>query len=114
MLAADMHALRDARSLFHGGRWHGGHAAGATASKLAVDGVQHLYYKYAELSPPDALQKVVVETNGEIHRRGQINADFHNMGTTASALLLLPQGAPVAHIGDSRVYRYAVGRARTN
>jgi protein phosphatase len=51
------------------------------------------------------LQRAIVETNTEIHRRGQANADFHNMGTTASALLLLPQGALVAHIGDSRVYR---------
>ena len=27
------------------------------------------------------------------------------MGTTASALAMLPQGAIVAHVGDSRVYR---------
>ncbi len=27
------------------------------------------------------------------------------MGTTASALLLLPQGALTGHVGDSRVYR---------
>ena len=44
--------------------------------------------------------------NAEVHRRGEANPDFHNMGTTASALVLLPQGALVAHIGDSRVYRF--------
>lgn len=83
----------------------GAHAAGELASKSAVDGIPHLYHKHHELSPPEALQKAIIETNAEIHRRGQANADFHNMGTTSSMLLLLPQGALVAHVGDSRIYR---------
>jgi protein phosphatase len=90
----------------------GAHAAGELASKLAVEGVSHRYFKYTDLSPPEALQRAVVETNSEIHRRGQANADFFNMGTTASALLLLPQGALAAHIGDSRVYRLRNGRVQ--
>ena len=49
--------------------------------------------------------KAFIETNGEVHRRGQANNEFRNMGTTASTLVLLPQGAFVAHIGDSRIYR---------
>src|SRR5690606_41348905 len=55
-------------------------------------------------------RKAVQDTNAEVHRRGQANADFNNMGTTVSVLLLLPQGAIVAHIGDSRVYRLRGGR----
>ena len=31
--------------------------------------------------------------------------DFRGMGTTVSALVILPQGALVAHVGDSRIYR---------
>lgn len=87
----------------------GAHAAGELASKLAVDYVAHLYNKYRELSPPDALQRALQEANAEVHRRGQANIDFHNMGTTSSVLVLLPQGALVAHIGDSRVYRLRAG-----
>ncbi len=83
----------------------GAHAAGELASKLAVDKLPHLYRKYQELSPPEALQRALVDANSEIHRRGQANMDFHNMGTTASSLVLLPQGALVGHVGDSRVYR---------
>lgn len=83
----------------------GAHAAGELASKLAVDGVAHRYHKFSEQSPPEALQKAVIETNAEIHRRGQANSDFRNMGTTGSALVLLPQGALIAHVGDSRIYR---------
>ena len=83
----------------------GAHAAGELASKIAVDSVPHLYRKYRELSPPEALQKAVLETNSEVYRRGQANSDFRAMGTTASAMALLPQGALIGHIGDSRVYR---------
>src|SRR5438045_2014447 len=83
----------------------GAHAAGELASKLSADGVPHLYHKYRELSPPDALRRAIVETNTEIHRRGMANPDFHNMGTTTSVLVLLPQGALAAHVGDSRIYR---------
>jgi serine/threonine protein phosphatase PrpC len=83
----------------------GAHAAGELASKLATDGVPFLYHKYGELSPPEALARALRETNTEIHRRGSANPDFHNMGTTGSALVLLPQGAIAAHIGDSRIYR---------
>jgi protein phosphatase len=110
----DSHALvvADTPELWHA-RGHfflvadgmGAHAAGELASKLAADGILHLYLKYREESAPDALARAIRETNAEIHRRGMANPDFHNMGTTCSSLLLLPQGAVVAHIGDSRVYR---------
>ena len=83
----------------------GAHAAGELASKLAVDNVSHLYFKHVELSPPEAILKAVQEANAEIHRRGEAQAEFHNMGTTLTALLLLPQGALAAHVGDSRLYR---------
>ena len=83
----------------------GAHAAGELASKLAVDHVPHLYARSSESSAPEALKKAVEDANAEIHRRGQMNEDFHNMGTTLSSLLFLPQGAVAAHIGDSRVYR---------
>ncbi len=83
----------------------GAHVAGELASKMAVDGVAHRYHKFTDQSPPEALRKAVLETNAEIYRRGQANSDFRNMGTTGSALVLLPQGALIAQVGDSRIYR---------
>lgn len=83
----------------------GAHAAGELASKLACDGILHHYRKERELSAPESLQQAFRETNAEVHRRGNANAEFHNMGTTASMLALLPQGAFVSHVGDSRIYR---------
>lgn len=85
----------------------GAHAAGELASKLAIDHIPHLYAKYNQDLPPEAMRQAVKGANAEIHRKGQVNEEFHNMGTTCSVLNILPQGAVVAHIGDSRVYRYS-------
>lgn len=83
----------------------GAHAAGELASRMAVDKIPHQYLKRSESGAAEALRQSVEEANSEIHRRGQQNPEFHNMGTTASTLALLPDGAVVAHVGDSRVYR---------
>jgi protein phosphatase len=83
----------------------GAHAAGELASRLAAEGVPFTYHKHPDSPAPDAIRKSVREVNLQINRRGEANAEFHGMGTTASVLLVLPQGALVAHVGDSRVYR---------
>ena len=88
----------------------GAHAAGELASKLAVDHIPHLYGKYDDLPAHEALRKSVIDANTEIHKRGQANEEFHNMGTTCSTMLLLPSGVVVAHVGDSRVYRLRKNR----
>ena len=84
----------------------GAHAAGEKASEMAVRSVPHHYQKYIEKSPPESLKLAIRETNNEIHERGESNPEFHNMGTTICALTLLPQGALLGHVGDSRVYRF--------
>lgn len=104
-LASDLEKWKKRGHLFLVADGMGAHAAGELASKLAADGITHLYTKYHDLSPPEALKRAVVETNAEINRRGQANEEFNNMGTTCSTLTLLPHGAVVAHVGDSRVYR---------
>ncbi|GIX03993.1 MAG: hypothetical protein KatS3mg113_0999 [Planctomycetaceae bacterium] len=83
----------------------GGHAVGELASKMAIDVVPHTFEKLRQLHPFKALQQAVETANQRIHERGKLNQEFLRMGTTCSALLLGPQGAFVAHVGDSRVYR---------
>ncbi len=83
----------------------GAHAAGELASKLAVDNIPHSYYKLRDLYPPAALRQAIRDANTAIYNKGQSSIGFQGMGTTCSCLVLLPQGALVAHIGDSRVYR---------
>jgi protein phosphatase len=83
----------------------GAHAAGERASKLAVDTVPLVYQKLADRAPAEALLAAMEEANSQIHSRGQASIDFKGMGTTTTALVLLPCGALVAHVGDSRAYR---------
>ena len=83
----------------------GAHAAGELASKLAADNIPHTYFKLRDLYPPAALRQAIRDANATIHAKGQSSIGFQGMGTTCSCLVLLPQGALVGHIGDSRIYR---------
>jgi protein phosphatase len=83
----------------------GAHAAGELASKLATDTVPLVYNKLVDHPPPDALRSAVIEANAQIHSRGSASRDFRGMGTTATGMVFTPQGAIIAHVGDSRAYR---------
>ncbi|MGD0517164.1 MAG: protein phosphatase 2C domain-containing protein [Thermoguttaceae bacterium] len=83
----------------------GAHAAGELASKIATDVVPLTYQKLRDKSPPDALLAAVLDANNQIYTRGQASPEFKGMGTTSTVLVLLPQGALLAHVGDSRAYR---------
>jgi protein phosphatase len=88
----------------------GAHAVGELASKLACDNIPHNYTKSKSASPTEAITKAYKEVGGLIHGKANANRDFQGMGTTASTLILLPDGALIAHVGDSRVYRIRGGR----
>jgi protein phosphatase len=88
----------------------GAHAVGELASKLAVDSIGHLYTKYSAGEPLEALERSITEANQAIHEKGRQNREFEGMGTTATALLLMPRGACVGHVGDSRCYRIRTDR----
>lgn len=83
----------------------GAHAAGELASKIASEQIAMQYYRSRENSPQMAIVEAVQVANGAIFQRGHSNPEFHNMGTTASTLVLVGGQALVAHVGDSRVYR---------
>jgi protein phosphatase len=83
----------------------GAHAAGELASQLATDNIPLAYQKRRDLPPCESIIAAVQDANARINSKGQNSVDFHGMGTTCSCLLLLPDGAMAAHVGDSRVYR---------
>lgn len=83
----------------------GGHAAGERASELATDVIPLTYQKLRDRPVSQALKEAVQEANKVIHQRGLANPDFQGMGTTTTALVLLPDRALAAHVGDSRLYR---------
>ena len=88
----------------------GAHAAGELASKMAAEKISQYYLKQSTAEPAKALRLAVQEANADIHRRGQENPEFYNMGTTASSIAITPEGVIIAHVGDSRVYRLRDGK----
>jgi serine/threonine protein phosphatase PrpC len=87
----------------------GGHAVGEKASAQAARDIPLIYQKHAKDNPVAALRRAFVEANAAIHSVGQANPEFKGMGTTATALVLRPEGAWIGHVGDSRAYRIRNG-----
>ena len=83
----------------------GAHAVGELASKMAVQALEHNYPRLKDDDPRAALRAAFAQANDAIHAKGQQNPEFRGMGTTATALALVPEGAIVGHCGDSRCYR---------
>ena len=84
----------------------GAHAGGEEASRIAVARIPEIYSELKpEYSPPLALSQSLRQANKEIYSKGESDPNYKGMGTTCSALVVLPQGAIVGHVGDSRIYR---------
>lgn len=104
-LAGSLEAFHSRGHLFIVADGMGAHAAGETASKKAVEAIPLMYRKLKDLPVKDALREAVLEANRQIFECAQANDNFRGMGTTISALVMSPEGAYVAQVGDSRVYR---------
>ncbi|MDR3622306.1 MAG: protein phosphatase 2C domain-containing protein [Paludisphaera borealis] len=103
--APNREAWRNRGHLFMVADGMGAHAVGELASKMACDLIPHSYMKAKNGTAVEAIAKAFRDVSAQIHGRAAANRDFQGMGTTCSSLLLLPEGALVAHVGDSRVYR---------
>src|SRR6476469_9119398 len=78
----------------------GAHAVGELASKMACDLIPHNYMKAKVGTPAETIVKAFREVSALVHSRAAAHREFQGMGTTCSAILLLPEGALVAHVGD--------------
>ncbi|HKA16068.1 MAG TPA: Stp1/IreP family PP2C-type Ser/Thr phosphatase [Myxococcota bacterium] len=98
-----------------GARWimvadgMGGHAGGATASRVAVDTVSSAVAS-SELAAGAALRSALEAANRAVHDEAQRDRSLAGMGTTGVAALFSADGAAfVANVGDSRAYRLRDG-----
>jgi protein phosphatase len=100
----------------------GGAAAGEIASRMAVDTLRAVFDeplipwpKEHEPRPALAhglalLAAGVDDANAQIHAAAEADCTKAGMGTTLTALLVLPSGVALAHVGDSRAYLLRRGR----
>ncbi len=90
----------------------GGAAGGEVASRLAVDTILGRFSSEPQdgAAAREVLQQAIAEANRAVLERAQNDPGLYGMGTTLVALLLLPQGALIAHAGDSRCYLFRAGQ----
>jgi len=91
----------------------GGHAAGEVASATARDEVLRDYYAAplgADADPREGLRRAFLAANREIIEGRGRDANHHDMGTTCTAVVVRDGRFWVAHVGDSRAYRWRAGR----
>lgn len=89
----------------------GGYNAGEVASGIAVtmlaEGLkQALNPDMPEEGPGPLLKGEIEKTNGAIFQAAQSQPQYAGMGTTLVAALFHDNRITVAHVGDSRLYRY--------
>ncbi|MCU1418541.1 MAG: serine/threonine-protein phosphatase [Schumannella sp.] len=89
----------------------GGHAGGDVASAIAAKRVAEADAEYA--SPEDAeyaLQSALIAANSLLAETVFEHSELTGMGTTVSSILRVGNKIAMAHIGDSRIYRFREGK----
>ncbi|WP_455244207.1 PP2C family protein-serine/threonine phosphatase [Petrachloros mirabilis] len=96
----------------------GGHPGGDVAAHLAVDTATQRAKELTSPSKqqsgllPHEIMECLIAANQSIHNRVKEEPALKGMGTTAVAMTITPTPKPVAHIahlGDSRAYRFHDG-----
>lgn len=89
----------------------GGHRGGATASQTAIRTIAENFGDGAGGRARETLAKAVAAANERIFGLAQEDPELEGMGTTVVAFHLDGRRrGTVAHVGDSRAYRYRNGR----
>jgi protein phosphatase len=90
----------------------GGHAAGATASRMAVETLMTSYYGDSGKDVRTSLRNAFEKANEAVHRKGREIDSLRGMGSTLTAAVLQKGRLYCAHVGDSRGYVVDGGRMR--
>lgn len=90
----------------------GGHSAGQIASEAALKTLVRSYFNPSDTDTETALKTAICDANALIYRAAQRMGGQNGMGTTLVALVAIEDRFLVAHVGDSRIYRYRSGGKR--
>jgi serine/threonine protein phosphatase PrpC len=85
----------------------GGHAAGQVASNIAAEVIADTYHAASPAdAPADSLCQAIRRASERIYAAAEENPAYEEMGCTIVACLILANQAWIAHVGDSRAYRW--------
>jgi protein phosphatase len=92
----------------------GGHAAGEVASAMTVKSLLGYFQEKwdEELPDSDTIREGIWQANQDVYELNQQNASAGSgrMGTTLVLALVQDTKVAIAHVGDSRIYRYTQKR----
>ncbi|MFK7794350.1 MAG: Stp1/IreP family PP2C-type Ser/Thr phosphatase [Gammaproteobacteria bacterium] len=97
----------------------GGYKSGEVASELAISTVlSELEERIPQLTPGEldqqtgysneslAVREAIISANEKIYQKGMNDPECRGMGTTLVMAVLYNNQVTIAHVGDSRMYRY--------
>ncbi len=88
----------------------GGHAGGDVASALAIQSIAHVDREFDSVDEAErALSTALLEANKELAETVFEHPELTGMGTTVSGVVRVGNQLALAHIGDSRIYRWRDG-----
>lgn len=88
----------------------GGAAAGEVASQTAIAAaIEAACDTRYQDNPQKLLEKAAATANQRVFSRAERDQALHGMGTTLVSLLVREGHAYIAHVGDSRCYRFRAG-----
>jgi PPM family protein phosphatase len=89
----------------------GGHAGGDVASAIAVRRISEVDQRYTSAHDAAfALQSSLIAANSLLAETVFEHNELTGMGTTVSGIIRVDNQIAVAHIGDSRIYRFRGGK----
>ncbi|MFC5502284.1 PP2C family protein-serine/threonine phosphatase [Lysinimonas soli] len=88
----------------------GGHAGGDVASAIATKRIAEADTEYPSVRDAEfALQQALIAANSILAETVFEHSELTGMGTTVSGILRVGNQLALAHIGDSRIYRFRDG-----
>lgn len=89
----------------------GGHRGGATASRTTVATISEIFDQDTSNDIDEMIRRAIRTANTRVYEMAQENSELEGMGTTVVAFMLdASHRGTVAHVGDSRAYRYRCGQ----
>ena len=88
----------------------GGHAGGDVASAIATKRIAEADAEYSAVEDAEtALQSAMIAANSLLAETVFEHSELTGMGTTVSGIVRVGDQIVLAHIGDSRIYRFRAG-----